>query len=263
MSQLPGKETLTIQLLNEDDRSVDDAETTQERWAQYIESFALVCFNSFFLCITPGNLKPLFSFFRPTQRKVSSSASTRPSSDETLQRSILAKKNYLLLPVRLLPRTMWKQRTGWKSRLRWATIECSLPREQRIISTERTSIIKCRLNPDLKSLWRVSLLLNLNLLLLLLLILNLFLPLLLLLLLLLLIRNPLLPLLLIRNLLLRLLLLRLLLLRRKCRKMMRAQMWMGARKRVPSQARSCQNLPLLQPSRHGERKREMCLGSLY
>ncbi|KIR56076.1 paired amphipathic helix protein Sin3a [Cryptococcus gattii Ru294] len=38
---LPGKETLTIQLLSEEDRSVDDAETTQERWAQYIESFAL------------------------------------------------------------------------------------------------------------------------------------------------------------------------------------------------------------------------------
>lgn len=41
--KLPGKETLTIQLLSEEDRSVDDAETTQERWAQYIESFALVC----------------------------------------------------------------------------------------------------------------------------------------------------------------------------------------------------------------------------
>lgn len=46
--KLPGKETLTIQLLSEEDRSVDDAETTQERWAQYIESFALVC-SLFFL----------------------------------------------------------------------------------------------------------------------------------------------------------------------------------------------------------------------
>lgn len=134
---------------------------------------------------TPGEAKTFF-FFRPTQRKVSSSASTRPSSDETLQRSILAKKNYPLLPAHLLlPRTMWKQRTGWKSRLRWAIIECSLPLGRKIISIERISM-KSGLNLDLGKLWMPRLqLLNLPLLLLL----NLPLPLLLLLLLLLLQRR--------------------------------------------------------------------------
>lgn len=100
--KLPGKETLTIQLLSEEDRSVDDAETTQERWAQYIESFALVC--SLFVKAPPltvGRL-PSIRIFRHTQQKVSSSASTRPSSDETLPRSKLAKKHYPPLPVHLL-----------------------------------------------------------------------------------------------------------------------------------------------------------------
>lgn len=64
--KLPGKETLTIQLLSEEDRSVDDAETTQERWAQYIESFALVCSLFFFLVkillLTIGRL-PLHTNF--------------------------------------------------------------------------------------------------------------------------------------------------------------------------------------------------------
>lgn len=65
--KLPGKETLTIQLLSEEDRSVDDAETTQERWAQYIESFALVCSLFFFffsksLLLTIGRL-PLHTNF--------------------------------------------------------------------------------------------------------------------------------------------------------------------------------------------------------
>ncbi|ODO11875.1 hypothetical protein I350_00659 [Cryptococcus amylolentus CBS 6273] len=41
MEWLPGKENLTIQLLSEEDRTVDDADNHQERWAQYIESFAL------------------------------------------------------------------------------------------------------------------------------------------------------------------------------------------------------------------------------
>lgn len=142
---------------------MDDAETTQERWAQYIESFALVCQFPPTLFILLEKLKPFF-FFRPTQRKVSSSVSIRPSSDETLQRSILAKKNYPLLPAHLLlPRTMWKQRTGWKSRLRWAIIECSLPLGRKIISIERISM-KSGLNLDLGKLWMPRLqLLNLPL----------------------------------------------------------------------------------------------------
>lgn len=173
---------------------------------------------------TPGEAKTFFFFFRPTQRKVSSSASIRPSSDETLQRSILAKKNYPLLPAHLLlPRTMWKQRTGWKSRLRWAIIECSLPLGRKIISIERISM-KSGLNLDLGKLWMPRLqLLNLPLLLLL----PLLLPLLLLLL----------PLL-------------LLLLRRKCKKMVvRAQMQVQVQvlmrirtlMRVSNQAQSYQN----------------------
>ncbi|OXG25638.1 paired amphipathic helix protein Sin3a [Cryptococcus neoformans Tu259-1] len=76
---LPGKETLTIQLLSEDDRSVDDAETTQERWAQYIESFALTH-------PTEGLLKRVDSpFLRRNITKIHSreeelSASAGPSS---------------------------------------------------------------------------------------------------------------------------------------------------------------------------------------
>lgn len=58
----------------------------------------------FFVKATPltvGRL-PFIRIFRHTQQKVSSSASTRPSSDETLQRSKLAKKHYPPLPVHLL-----------------------------------------------------------------------------------------------------------------------------------------------------------------
>lgn len=185
---------------------------------------------------TPGEAQTFFFFFRPTQRKVSSSASIRPSSDETLQRSILAKKNYPLLPAHLLlPRTMWKQRTGWKSRLRWAIIECSLPLGRKIISIERISM-KSGLNLDLGKLWMPRLQL-LNLPLLLPLPLPLPLPLLLLLLLLLLL-----------NLLLLLLLN--LLLRRKCKKMVvRVQMQVQVQvlmrirtlMRVSNQAQSYQN----------------------
>lgn len=199
---------------------MDDAETTQERWAQYIESFALVCQFPPILFILLEKLKPFSFFFRPTQRKVSSSASIRLSSDETLQRSILAKKNYPLLPAHLLlPRTMWKQRTGWKSRLRWAIIECSLPLGRKIISIERISM-KSGLNLDLGKLWMPRLqLLNL-------------------------------PLLLLLNLPLPLLLLLLLLQRRKCKKMVvRVQMQVQVQvlmrirtlMRVSNQAQSYQN----------------------
>lgn len=198
---------------------MDDAETIQERWAQYIESFALVCQFPPTLFILLEKLKPFSFFFRPTQRKVSSSASIRLSSDETLQRSILAKKNYPLLPAHLLlPRTMWKQRTGWKSRLRWAIIECSLPLGRKIISIERISM-KSGLNLDLGKLWMPRLLPRLQLL-------NMPLPL---------------------NLLLLLPLL-LLLQRRKCKKMvvraqMQVQVLMRIRTlmRVSSQAQSYQN----------------------
>lgn len=39
---------LTIQLLAREDLTVDDAETTQERWTQYIESYVLVRCPSIF-----------------------------------------------------------------------------------------------------------------------------------------------------------------------------------------------------------------------
>ncbi|WVO13131.1 hypothetical protein L204_100743 [Cryptococcus depauperatus] len=37
----PERSVLSVQLLSEEDRSIDDAETVKERWTQYIESFAL------------------------------------------------------------------------------------------------------------------------------------------------------------------------------------------------------------------------------
>jgi histone deacetylase complex regulatory component SIN3 len=40
-------ERITIQLLGKEDLTIDDAESTQEKWRQYIESYVLVSIKKF------------------------------------------------------------------------------------------------------------------------------------------------------------------------------------------------------------------------
>jgi histone deacetylase complex regulatory component SIN3 len=42
LQQLAETDTLTIQLLGKDDLTIDDAETSEQKWRQYIDSFVLV-----------------------------------------------------------------------------------------------------------------------------------------------------------------------------------------------------------------------------
>jgi paired amphipathic helix protein Sin3a len=42
IGQHQGKNILSIQILGKEDLTVDDAETTQEKWRQYIDSYTLV-----------------------------------------------------------------------------------------------------------------------------------------------------------------------------------------------------------------------------
>ena len=36
-------DSISVQLLGREDLTIDDAETAQEKWTQYIESYVLVC----------------------------------------------------------------------------------------------------------------------------------------------------------------------------------------------------------------------------
>jgi hypothetical protein len=46
--QHPRNEGISIQLLGREDLTVDDAETVQEKWRQYIESYVLVSVSVFY-----------------------------------------------------------------------------------------------------------------------------------------------------------------------------------------------------------------------